>query len=325
MNIDLHANATTTPAQRKYIQESDKTIKELAEELGVTETTVQRWKNRDHVHDRSSQPHNLQTTLTEFQESIVVELRKTLLLPVDDLLQVVHEFIHPEVSRSSIIRLLRRYELTPLREMIPKGDSEDEPPKSFKDYLPGYLHADVKYLPQMPDEESRKYLFVAIDRATRWVYLEIFPDKTAQSAKQFLDHLVEVCPLQIEIVLTDNGKEFTDRFTRGGEREPTGNHPFDQKCQEYEIDHRLIKPGRPETNGMVEYFNQRIEKILKSTRFRTSKELKRTLYQYRDTYNHYLDFRSIGHMTPIEKMQEYYQSDPECFIFDPHNLPTPNT
>jgi len=135
-----------------------------------------------------------------------VELWKTLLLPLDDLLQVVHEFIHPEVSRSSIIRLLRRYELTPLWEriweMIPKEDSEEEPPKSFKDNLPGYLHADVKHLPQIPDEESRKYLFVAIDRATCWVYLEVLPDKSAQSAKQFLDHLVDACPIQVEIVLT---------------------------------------------------------------------------------------------------------------------------
>ena len=35
------------------------------------------------------------------------------------------------------------------------------------------MHIDVKYLPQMQDEASRKSLFVAIDRTTRWVYLEI--------------------------------------------------------------------------------------------------------------------------------------------------------
>ena len=40
--------------------------------------------------------------------------------------------------------------------------------------LPGYIHIDVKYLPQMADEGSRRYLFVAIDRATRWVFIRIF-------------------------------------------------------------------------------------------------------------------------------------------------------
>ena len=88
----------------------------LAEEPGVSETTVRRWKKRDRVHDRLSQPHELQTTLSPEQGAIVVELRKTLLLSADDLLCVVHEFIKPDGSRSSLIRLLRRYDLTPLRQ-----------------------------------------------------------------------------------------------------------------------------------------------------------------------------------------------------------------
>ena len=38
----------------------------------------------------------------------------------------------------------------------------------FKAYDPGYIHIDVKYLPQMAVETSRRYVFVAIDKATRW-------------------------------------------------------------------------------------------------------------------------------------------------------------
>ncbi len=45
------------------------------------------------------------------------------------------------------------------------------PKKTFKDYEPGFVHVDIKYLPQKADESSRRYLFVAIDRATRWVFL----------------------------------------------------------------------------------------------------------------------------------------------------------
>lgn len=41
--------------------------------------------------------------------------------------------------------------------------------KAFKSYEPGYVHVDVKYLPQMLDESSQRYLSVAIDRAMRWV------------------------------------------------------------------------------------------------------------------------------------------------------------
>ena len=49
---------------------------------------------------------------------------------------------------------------------------------SRKDYAPGFVHVDVKYLPQMADESRRTYLFVAIDRATRWVYLAKSPDSS---------------------------------------------------------------------------------------------------------------------------------------------------
>lgn len=69
------------------------------------------------------------------------------------------------------------------------------PAKSFKDYKPGYLHLDIKYLPQMPGERRRRYLYVAIDRPTRWVYIKILPDKESDTAQGFLDRLVSACPI----------------------------------------------------------------------------------------------------------------------------------
>ena len=96
-----------------------------------------------------------------------------------------------------------------------------QPPKRFKAYEPGFVHIDVKYLPKMQDEASRKYLFVAIDRATRWVYLEIRKDKSAKSAQAFLKTLLKKAPFKIRKILTDNGKEFTDRFSAAGERQDT--------------------------------------------------------------------------------------------------------
>jgi len=45
--------------------------------------------------------------------------------------------------------------------------------KAVKSYEPGYLRMDVKYRPQMRDESTRRYLFVAIDRAMRWVFVRI--------------------------------------------------------------------------------------------------------------------------------------------------------
>ena len=43
------------------------------------------------------------------------------------------------------------------------------------------------YLPQMQRESSRWYLFVAIERATCWMFVQIKKNKTAPSEKAFLN------------------------------------------------------------------------------------------------------------------------------------------
>ena len=96
-----------------------------------------------------------------------MQLRRTALLPLDEMLAVVREFLNPAASRSGLDRCLRRHGVSRLADLLPKEDAPQTPAKGFKDYNPGLVHVDVKYLPQMPDEDQRTYLFVAIDRATR--------------------------------------------------------------------------------------------------------------------------------------------------------------
>ena len=64
MKINLHANATTTPKSRAYIQQSTRSDRGLARELGVTVDIVRRWRKRSDVMDRSHTPHRLQSVLT---------------------------------------------------------------------------------------------------------------------------------------------------------------------------------------------------------------------------------------------------------------------
>ena len=97
----------------------------------------------------------------------------------------------------------------------------------------------------MPDDAQKRYLLVGVDRATRWVYMEIVTDKTAKTAAKFIKTLASKCPVKITTILTDNGKEFTDLFCTNGERKPTGDHIFDEMCGLLEIEHRLIPPRHP--------------------------------------------------------------------------------
>lgn len=48
------------------------------------------------------------------------------------------------------------------------------------------------------------YLFVAIDRATRWVFVAIKKNKAAANAKSFLKAVYKACPFKISKLLTDN-------------------------------------------------------------------------------------------------------------------------
>jgi transposase InsO family protein len=113
----------------------------------------------------------------------------------------------------------------------------------------------------MPDETSRRYLFVAIERASRWVFLHIYDDQSEENSLDFLKRLQAAYPIHIRTILTDNGTQFTDRFT-SRQKQPSGNHVFDQACASAQIDHRLIPSRHPQTNGMVERFNGRISELL---------------------------------------------------------------
>lgn len=149
---------------------------------------------------------------------------------------------------------------------------------AFRAYEPGYLHIDLKYLPQMADEMARCSLFVAIDRAIHWVFVRIYKAKTAANARRFLRDLARACPLKIRKILIDKDREFTDRLFGLHARSASVEHEFDALCSELGIEHRLSPPKHPQSeavkqslwesdcrpNGMVERFNGRIEDVLQS-------------------------------------------------------------
>lgn len=110
-------------------------------------------------------------------------LRKTLLVSLDGLLAVVREFLNLDVSRSGVDRCLRRHGVGNLRDLKAKAARPKH--SGFKAYEAGYIHVDVTYLPRMADQTSRRYLCVAIDRATRWVFIRVYKRKTAANARRF--------------------------------------------------------------------------------------------------------------------------------------------
>jgi transposase-like protein len=50
--------------------------------------------------------------------------------------------------------------------------------QKFKAYKPGYLHIDVTYLPKFKGQSY--YLFVAIDRAIRTMFYQVYENKISK-------------------------------------------------------------------------------------------------------------------------------------------------
>src|SRR6266851_6374741 len=189
--------------------------------------------------------------MTDWEEALCVELRRALALPLDDILEAMRRCLNPALSRSAIHRCLKRHGISARQR------PERAAVLAFETDRPaGFIHIDVKYLP--PLGRTRSYAYVAIDRATRFVYLEVLPDRRGQTAAGFLNRFLAGFPLPVHTILTDNGSEFTDRFavdkkTKPADR-PSGDHPFDLVCRARGIAHRPTRPFRPQTNGMVERF-----------------------------------------------------------------------
>jgi transposase InsO family protein len=308
----VHPRARTTPLIRAEIRASTASITSLAEQYNISPATARKWANRCDVQDRSHRPHTLHTTLTPLQELIAVELRRTLLLPLDDLLVHLRETVNPKVSRAGLDRCLRRHGVSQLRHLLPQEEGAKKSYSPFKTYQPGFVHIDIKYLPQMPDETSRRYLFVAIDRATRWVFVRVYDDQSNVSSTDFLRQVHQHAPMKISKILTDNGTQFTDRFTSQTGL-PTARHAFDKLCAKLNIQHRLIPPRHPQTNGMVERFNGRVSELLRQTRFVNGNELVSSLLHYVTLYNERIPQRALDHLTPVQAVHKWRGEHPELF------------
>lgn len=305
MELNLHANATTTPKVRAYIQRSRKRVAELAAELGVSETTIRRWRSRTTTGDYSHTPKTLMTSFSPMEEALVCELRTELQLPLDDIVEVMRRCVNDKLSRSAIHRCLKRHGLS-------QRPKPDKPAVGvFETATVGFIHIDLKHLPAL--ERRKTYAFVAIDRATRYVYLEIHPSRDANTSAGFLQRFLAHFPYPVHTILTDNGSEFTDRFAvdmKDKPRDrPSGRHPFDRLCAEHNIQHRLTRPYRPQTNGLVERFNRRIAEAIGREPKRGSAKRTFTSHADRNTFlNRFVaDYnrtrlKCLGYLAPLEAL-----------------------
>jgi transposase-like protein len=302
--IKYHPTAKTTVKIRKEIHDNvgNLSIAKQAKKFNVSIPTIVKWRNRENFEDAQHGAIKPKKSITDVEEFIICEIRKITLLPLNDLLEVITQ-LDIKITRSAMFRALKRNGLSNLKKYIQSLIiNEPEKHKPFKEYGIGFVHIDIKYLPKI--NGKRSYLYVAIDRASRVVFVQIMSDKSATSAEEFLKNVINYFPFKINKILTDNGKEFTDKFCNRLKK-PTGNHLFDKTCSKHNIEHRLTKPYTPKTNGMVERVNGKVKaNVLDKIKFNNEEEMATAIFTYFYNYNYYIKHSSIGRLTPIEKLEE---------------------
>jgi transposase InsO family protein len=308
----LHGSAKTTHAVRAAIQRSKASLKELAEQYGLNQKTVAKWKKRTSVHDAAMGPKQARSTvLTAGQEAVAVAFRKHTLLPLDDCLYALQATI-PQLTRSSLHRLYQRHGIS----RLPEVEGEKEPKKKFKPYPIGFFHIDIA---EVRTEEGKLHLFVAIDRTSKFVFAKLVEQANRVTASAFLVELIALVPYKIRTVLTDNGIQFTfpPRYADG----PTAQymtHMFDMRCRENGIEHRLTKPNHPWTNGQVERMNRTLkEATVRRYHYDNHDQLREHLATFLAAYNFAKRLKTLRGITPYEYICKCWTENPDQFRLNP--------
>lgn len=317
----LHGCATTTTAIRRAIQHSQASLRALAKRYGINPKTVAKWRQRASVADRPTGPKAAKSTVLSIEEeAIVVAFRRHTLLPLDDCLYALQATI-PHLTRSSLHRCLQRHGISRLPDVA--GDKPSK--QKFKRYPIGYFHLDIA---EVHTAEGRLYLFVAIDRTSKFAFTELHGKATTRIAADFLKALLKAVPYKVHTVLTDNGTHFTD--PRGETwnpaeirqmiecKQPFRAHAFEYACALADIDHRLTKPKHPWTNGQVERMNRTIkDATVRRFHYETHDQLRSHLADFVTAYNFARRLKTLKGLTPYEFICKTWTTEPNRFILNP--------
>jgi transposase InsO family protein len=317
----LHGSATTTKAVRRAIQHSQESLRGLARRHGINPKTVAKWKRRTSTADLPTGPKAAKSTVLSIEEeAVIVAFRRHTLLPLDDCLYALQATI-PHLTRSSLHRCLQRHGISRLPDV--EGDKPQK--RKFKAYPIGYFHIDIA---EVQTAEGKLYLYVAIDRTSKFAVVQLVGKTGRTSASAFLMKVIAAVPYKIHTVLTDNGVQFTfpPRYADG----PTARymtHMFDMRCCENGIEHRLTKIKHPWTNGQVERMNRTIkEATVKRFHYDSHQQLETHLADFIDAYNYGRRLKTLNGLTPYEHVCKIWTKEPERFSLNPiHQMPGLNT
>jgi len=297
----LHGCATTTETIRRAIRNSQESLRALAKRYGINQKTVAKWKKRGSVVDLPTGPTEAKSTVLSVEdEAIIVAFRRHTLLPLDDCLYALQPII-PHLTRSSLHRCLQRHGIS----RLPETEGAKPSKKKFKTYPIGFFHIDIA---EAQTAEGKLYLFVAIDRTSKFAFVQLVEKANRVTASAFLVALIKAVPYKIHTVLTDNGIQFRlpPRYADG----PTAQyltHMFGLRCKQHGIEH-----------GQVERMNRTIkEATVNRYHYDDHNQLRQHLSDFVDAYNFSRRLKTLKGLTPYELICKCWTSEAKRFTINP--------
>lgn len=267
----------------------------LSERHGIARPVLSRWWARYRpdalrsLEPRSRRPHRSPTRHAAAVRDAIADARDFGwgAQRIADELGIGHGTVQRELERTG-------------RNRMPKAARR--PVQRYEKSRPGeLLHLDLKYLPAL--ENRAEFEYAAIDDFSREGHARIARERSTVAATRFLEHVLAQLPYRVEAVMTDNDMMFTMRYAFHSNRLTR----FEQALKSAGIEHRLIRPRSPESNGKVERFIKTIDdecfRIVQPHSLRARVGALQLFLEY---YNHARPHQSLGGASPVSRRDAYF-------------------
>lgn len=281
-------------------------VSQACERLGKHRSYYYYWKSRyengtwSALADKSRKPKRMPRISCKQKVRAVVKARKKTGYGKERL----HERLKAQgivIPISTIGSILNREGLLLKRRRF---KTQKKIPRRYNLLYPGQrVQMDIKYVPsELSSYKQKFYQYTVIDEHTRMRYVVWHDSIWNLKAVQTLKEAQAYFGFPIECVQTDNGTEFTYSYTAeltAKYKEPK-EHPLDTYCNQQNIRHRLIPPGRKELNGKVERSHRTDDEEFyrNYSKFNDIKTLRKEGAKWLKFYNTKRTHSAINWMTP---------------------------
>ncbi|WSI29385.1 IS481 family transposase (plasmid) [Streptomyces sp. NBC_01343] len=283
------------------------TVTEIAASLGVSRQTVSGWKSRYEaaglagLADRSRRPASCPHQASAEVETAVCELRRK--HPRWGPRRIAHVLersgaVAPVPSRMTVYRILVRHGLVePGVRRRKRSDYKRWQRDRAMQLWQMDIVGGVMLVDPVTGELTEAKIVTGVDDHSRYcVIASVVERATGRAVCAAFARALQAFGVPEE-VLTDNGKQFTDRFGQGGEV------LFDRICRENGIAHRLTQPASPTTTGKVERFHQTLRRELLDDcgAFESIEEAQAALDEWVQEYNSDRPHQALDMHSPADR------------------------